>query len=459
VSDLRVQPFLDPGVRRAQLAGVRLAACVAVSMLAAACANEARVNPAASALPVGRAMYQVDAQHTGRSPHVGPRQVILLRTFNTAKVDAQDPTFATSDIQSSPAIGADGTAYVGLHSGTLWALRDPGSGNQLAARWSFHPPGASSWHATPALAADGTVYIGFSSDSGTPEAAGRLYALQAPPTGIEPLVLWSVDLGPGRQTSSPTIGPDGTIYVVAGLGRLSAISPEGDVKWTVQTGPVLKSSPALGPDGTVYVPSMNGKLYAVSPPVSRVGRTGRIRWTFRFAEHPGSGPAILSKSPPSGADGIGSGASPTVAPDGTIYIGANNSNFYAVSPEGKLLWLFEAQREIAGIWSTAALSADASTLYFGANRGGIYAVNRLDGSLRWRFPIVGSVYSSPALDAAGTLYTGSTVGHVMALEGATGRLIFDYDAGAPVWTAPAIRPDGSLVVADRKGRVMLLGEG
>src|SRR5207237_407993 len=132
------------------------------------------------------------------------------------------------------------------------------------------------------------------------------------------------------------------------------ISPEGRVKWTTQTGPVLKSSPALARDGTVYVPSMNGKLYAVSAPVA--GTSGAIKWTFRFAEYPGQGTPVVSHSPPAGADGIGSGASPTVGPDGTIYIGANNSNFYAVSPDGHLEWLYTAEREIAGIWSTAALS-------------------------------------------------------------------------------------------------------
>jgi len=258
---------------------------------------------------------------------------------------------------------------------------------------------------------------------------------------------------------------------MGGQGRLSAIAPDGRVQWTAQTGPTLKSSPALGRDGTVYVPSMNGKLYAIVPPVDQetesagappvdlANEMGTIRWTFRFAEFPGKGKPVTSHSPPAGADGIGSGASPTIGPDGTIYIGANNSNFYAIGPDGHLEWLFEAQREIAGIWTTAALSADNSTLYFGANKGGIYALNRIDGSLRWQYPIVGSVYSSPALDATDTLYTASTVGHVFALEGATGRLIFDYDARAPIWTVPAIRPDGSLVIADRLGRVMLLGEG
>jgi outer membrane protein assembly factor BamB len=431
-------------------------------ILSSGCLNRPAPDPALdfAPLPVGRSMYQVDAQHTGRSPHTGPRQPILLRTFNTSRIEVPDPVFGSADIQSSAAIGPDGTAYIGLHSGTLFALRDPaGAGNQLAARWSFHPVGGSSWHATPAIARDGTVYVGFSTDSASPEASGMLYALQAPTAGIDPQILWAVDLGPGRQTSSPIIGADGTVYAMGGEGRLSAISPDGNIRWTAQTGPTLKSSPALGRDGTVYVPSMNGKLYAVAPPNEPATGRGTIRWTFRFAEYPGTGSPVISHSPPAGADGIGSGASPTIGPDGTIYIGANNSNFYAITADGRLQWLFQAEREIAGIWSTAALSADNSTLYFGANRGGIYALNRVDGSLRWRYPVIGSVYSSPALDATNTLYTGSTVGHVLALDGATGRLIFDYDAQAPIWTAPALRPDGSLIVADRLGRVMLLGEG
>jgi outer membrane protein assembly factor BamB len=403
-------------------------------------------------------MYQMDAQHTGRSPHVGPRGLRLLGTFNASAVEIPDPVFGNSDIQSSAAIAPDGTAILGLHSGLVVALRDPaGAGDQLAARWSFHPPGGSSWHATPAIARDGAVYVGFSTNSSTPEAEGMLYALQAPSKGILPVVLWTVDLGPGRQTSSPTIGPDGTIYAMGGGGRLSAITPDGRVRWTAQTGPTLKASPALGQDGTVYVSSMNGKLYAVAPPAMPNGQPGTLRWVFRFAEFPGTGTPVVGHSPPAGADGIGSGASPTIGPDGTIYVGANNSNFYAISPDGHLNWLFEAQREIAGIWSTAALSVDNNTLFFGANKGGIYAVNRIDGTLTWQYQIPGSIYSSPAVDASGALYTASTVGHIFALDGATGGLIFDYDAGAPVWTAPAIRPDGSMVIADRTGRVMLLG--
>jgi outer membrane protein assembly factor BamB len=403
-------------------------------------------------------MYQVDLRHTGRSPYAGPRQAVLRRTFDSAGFDTPEPGDPRPEIQGSAAIGPDGTLYIGSFPGNLFALRDPGSGDALGVFWRFHPPGASSFHATPAIGRDGTVYIGFSTGGATPEARGTFYALRAPSGGIDPQVAWSVDLGPGRQTSSPTLGPDGTIYAVSGAGKLFAVAPDGTVKWTTQTGPSLKAAPALAADGTVYLATMDGKLYAVAPPAGAANQ-GSVRWTFDFGEHLGPTPLVTAPAPPPGADAKGSGASPTVASDGTIYVGANNSNFYAITPDGQLKWLYEAEREVAGIWSTAALSADDSTLYFGANSGGIYALGRANGSLRWQLGVPGSVYSSPALDSQGRLYVASTIGHLLGLDAATGQPIFDYDAGAPIRTAPAIRPDGSLVVADTKGRIMLFGAG
>lgn len=417
-------------------------------------------SPAASPAPAGpplagKPMYQMDPRHTGRSPYNGPRRPVLLRTFLTGSFPTQDPLTQRADIQSSAAIGPDGTIYIGNFPGNLFALRDPGAGDRLEVVWRFHPPGASSLHATPALGPDGTVYLGFGAGAQGQPASGKLYALRAPASGIDGQVVWSLDLDAARPTASPIMGPDGTIYAVGGNGLLVAASPNGTLRWSAQTGPTLKGSPALGPDGTLYVPSMDGKLYAVAPP-SGNGSAGSLRWTFDFGQHLGPTPLVTGQGG-GGATGIGSGATPTVGPDGTIYIGANNSNLYAVAPDGSQRWLFEAERELAGIWSAPAVSADGSTLYFTANKGGVYALNRADGRLGWQFSIYGSIYSSAALDARGTLYTGSTAGHLFALDSANGSLIFDYDAGPQIWSAPAIRPDGSLVTADRDGRVMLFG--
>jgi outer membrane protein assembly factor BamB len=402
-------------------------------------------------------MYQMDPQHTGRSAYAGPRTPVLLQSFDMKKIETREPGDPRPEIQSSAAIGPDGTIYIGDFTGNLAALTRAPDGNALSLSWRFHPLGASSFHATPAIGAGGTVYVGFSTGGATPEAKGTFYALRAPKSGSDAEVVWSVDLGPGRQTSSPTLGPDGTIYAVSGAGKLFALAPDGKVRWTAKTGPSLKAAPALAADGTLYLASMDGKLYAVKPPAAD-GAEGSIRWTFDFGQHPGKTPSVTAPVPPPGANGVGSGASPMIGPDGTIYLGANNSNFYALAPDGSLKWMYEAEREVAGIWSAAALSKDGRTLYFGANKGGLYALNAADGTRRWQFPIHGSVYSSPTLDARGTLYTGSTLGHVYALDGETGAIVFDYDAGVPVWTAPALRPDGSLVAGDLKGRVLLLGD-
>jgi outer membrane protein assembly factor BamB len=404
-------------------------------------------------------MYQVDAQHTGRSPYTGPTSNKVARTFDMSHLPAPTgkPGTPREDIQSSSAVGPDGTIYLADFPGNLVALRDPGQGATLDLFWRFHPDGGSSLHATPAVGSNGYVYLGFGAGSGA-DAKTTFYAVVAPMTGSEAQIGWSVDLGAGRMTSSPTIGPDGTIYAYSGPGKLYAIGADGKVRWTAAAGPSLRSSPALGPDGTVYLPSTDGKLYAITPPAGG-GETGAVAWTFDFGQHLGPTPLLTAAKGGGGANGIGSGASPTIGPEGTIYVGANNSNFYAIGPDGSLKWLFEAERELAGIWATAALSADGKTLYFGANKGGIYALNAADGSKVWQFPIYGSVYSSPALDAKGILYTGSTVGHVFAIDTSTGRPLWDYDAGQEVWTAPSILPNGSLVVADRKGKVLLFGPG
>jgi outer membrane protein assembly factor BamB len=296
------------------------------------------------------------------------------------------------------------------------------------------------------------------------DATTTLYALRAPTSGSEPQILWTVDLGPGQAGgptgNSPVIGPDGTIYALSGGGRLNAIKPDGSVLWTAQAGPAVKVSPAVAQDGTVYTSSLDGKLYALAPPAGS-GAQGSVKWTFDFGQHLGPTPLVatpVAGPPTRGQDAIGSASSATIGPDGTIYIGANNSNFYAIDPSGQQKWLFEAERELAGIWTTAALSSDASTVYFGANKGGIYAVNTRDGSRRWQFPIFASVYSSAILDARGMLYTGSSIGHVFGIDTTNGEGFADYDAQAAVWTAPALRPDGTLVVADRNGVVRVLGD-
>jgi len=403
-------------------------------------------------------MYQQDPRHTGRSPYAGPRQARVVRRFDMSLPQNMppDPVSPRPDVQSTSAIGPDGTIYIANFAGALFALRDSAAArDQLEVAWRFHPPNAASFHATPALSSDGsTVYLGFASGGFNGPSQATLYALKAPASGTDPQVVWTVDLGPVRVMASPTVGPDGTIYVANSTGQLFAIAPTGTVKWIAQTGPTIKSAPALGLDGSVYHASLDGQMYALSA-------QGQVKWAFAFGEHLGPTPLVTSdaggRGGGGGANGVGSGASPTIAPDGTVFIGANNSNMYAVSPDGTLKWLFEAERELAGIWTTPVLSLDGKTLYFGANKGGVYAVDADTGARRWQFPVYGSIYASSVLDARGVLYTGTTIEHVYALDSARGEQLWDFDAHNQVWSAPSIRPDGTLVIADRSGLVQVFG--
>jgi outer membrane protein assembly factor BamB len=399
-------------------------------------------------------MYQQDAQHTGRSSFAGPRLGSVVRRYDTSTPGnlPSDAAIPRDDFQSSGVVGADGTFYIANFPGVLFALKDdPSAANQLQVLWRFHPPAASSFHATPALSSDGnTLYLGFAAGAFSGQGSAALYAVNA----ANGQMVWSADLGATRVMASPTVGSDGTLYVGTAGGQLAAVGADGKVKWTAQTGPAIKSAPAIGQDGTIFMPSSDGNLYAVSS-------SGQVKWTFNFGEHLGPTPLVTSPQQGpgggGGANGIGSGASPTIGSDGAVYIGANNSNMYAVNPDGTQKWLFEAERELAGIWTTPCLSADGGTIYFGANKGGIYAVNTADGSKRWQFPVYGSIYASSVLDSNGVLYTGSTIEHLYAVNAGTGEQMWDLNVQNQIWCAPSIRPDGTLIFADRGGIVQVVG--
>ena len=167
----------------------------------------------------------------------------------------------------------------------------------------------------------------------------------------------------------------------------SPIAPNGSVKWTAQTGATIKSAPALGTDGTVYHATSDGKMYAVSPQgqvevdlrlrrAPRPDAAGDVRgrparrWRRRGERHRQRRVADRR----SGWHGL--------------YRRQQQQHVRGARRTASMKWLFEAERELAGIWTTPVLSADGSTLYFGANKGGVYALNAGNGSAQVAVPRV-----------------------------------------------------------------------
>jgi outer membrane protein assembly factor BamB len=268
-------------------------------------------------------------------------------------------------VLSSPAVGSDGTVYVGSHDYKLYAFNPSGT-----VKWTYATGGAI--YSSPALGSDGTVYIG-SDDY-------KVHAVN--PDGS---FKWDFETGDVID-SSPAIGADGTVFIGSKDNQLYAINPDGTLKWSYTTGGDVDSAPSISEDGVVYVGSDDDKLYALRP-------DGTLKWSYTTMD-------IVRSSA-------------AVAADGTIYIGSVDGTFYAVKADGSLKWSFITSDEIR---SSAAIGNDG-TVYFGSYEGRLYALNP-DGSLGWISDgMTDSVFSSPAVGSDGTLYIGSHDYRVYAISG------------------------------------------
>ena len=272
-------------------------------------------------------------------------------------------------VQSSPALGADGTVYVGSDDFNLYAVNPDGT-----QQWTF--PTANFARSSPAIGADGTIYVG-SDDS-------NLYAVN--PDGSQS---WAFPTG-GSVQSSPALGADGTVYVGSDDFNLYAVNPDGSQKWSFPTGDKISSSPAIGVDGSIYVGSWDNNLYAINP-------DGTQQWAFS------TGDDVLS--------------SPSVGPDGAIYVGSNDTNLYATNPDGSSRWTFPT----GGLFASAPAIASDGSIYVGTSDTNLYAINS-NGTQRWVVPTQGGVVSSPAIAADGTVYAGSNDSDLYAINSQTGGL-------------------------------------
>jgi len=140
-------------------------------------------------------------------------------------------------------------------------------------------------------------------------------------------------------------------------------------------------------------------------------------------------------------------SSPAIADDGTIYFGSRDRQLYAVTPAGKLKWKFATQ---AWVDSSPAIAADG-TIYFGSWDKNFYALNT-DGSLKWKFAVGGIVDSSPAIAADGTIYFGAHNKKLYALDSA-GKPRWTFPTGAEISCSPAIGPDGDVYFSSGDGNL------
>ena len=130
--------------------------------------------------------------------------------------------------------------------------------------------------------------------------------------------------------------------------------------------------------------------------------------------------------------------SPSIASDGTVYIGSRGNNLYAVNTGGTEKWRFEASESIM---SSPTIGPDG-TIYAGSHDGHLYALET-DGTEKWRFETGDWVLRSPAIDSEGTIYAGSLDGYLYAIS-PEGEEEWKFDAKYPIRSSPAIGEDGTI---------------
>jgi outer membrane protein assembly factor BamB len=287
-------------------------------------------------------------------------------------------TWNCPGVNSSPAIGDDGTVYVRTEC-QLHALNADAS-----EKWQFSGHRNVSW--LPAIGPEGNIYIvGFDDGpSGDNKSRFRTYLHAVDQAGVQQ---WEYDFGYGPSqdgftgrggVTAPAVANDGTVYVGCWDKQLYAFSPSGALKWTYLSGGVIGTSflsinadPSIAKDGTVYFATDEPRLYAVHP-------DGTLAWSVALA-------------------GLAQGT-PSIAKDGSLYVPCMDGKLYSFAPDGALRWLYGT-----GLSHSPATLDAAGTAYIGSADGKLYAINP-NGALKWTFSAADEIWAQPTLGEDGTLH-------------------------------------------------------
>ena len=302
--------------------------------------------------------------------------------------------------------------------------------------------------------------------------------------------------------SSPAV-VQGIVYLSTGDKRVVALKGDtGDILWEHQvTGPVSKadgttwwefstgdlvySSPSVY-QGVVYIGSSNNKLYALD------AQTGKKRWSYETDGRILSDPAVREEvvainsqdrhmyivDADTGKHRLGmltadARGSPALD-DELAYVADSRGLLMAVDwtkrelpfeltarwvrtqlfvwqlvgtlpPPKGFVWRFWNPRE--SFVGTPVLGA--GMVYVAAESGAVYALDRSDGQLAWKFKADAVLKESPSV-AGETLYVGDVNGVIYGVNALTGEGIWKFKVDGRISSTPVVG-NGMLYVASDNG--------
>lgn len=299
-----------------------------------------------------------------------------------------------SDILSSPAVTGS-TLYIGSMSGNVYALRTTG-GNKGSLKWSYRlgnairssavvsgnllyvgadnlfvaldasngnfkwSYGVEQYVASPAIS-NGIVYV----------ASDRLYAFEETTALAAMIQKWQYDTG-STISMSGTAVDGGVTYVGADDGNLYAIDNLGILKWkyNTNTNHPISTTPAVS-SGVVYFGARtNQTFYAVNT------ADGTLKWSKNI------GPTISSEFFVS--------STPTVV-SGVVYLGAYNGKAYALNATtGATIWEYDTTSASfsAGSYNLSSIVIDSGNAYFSYAHTRVVSLNATTGVKNWEYTLV-----------------------------------------------------------------------
>ncbi|MDE5642923.1 MAG: PKD domain-containing protein [Muribaculaceae bacterium] len=365
--------------------------------------------------------------------------------------DLRNPSFTYESAGSYPVTLTVTDSY-GLTTSITKSVNIQDPTQVIATQWTAALGGAVKGGSSAAVSPDGSTVYMLRSLADSDLAA--LFAYDA----ADGQVKWTFDLSAAMSGtsataqakdvfSSPSVGADGTIYMVVrdlqsttaerGVYVIAA-NPDGTLKWAKKG----------GASGT--------NLYAITPAVDAAGNIfvatrGNEVWKFSRS---GDMTAFAT-------DGVGVTAGMSVSKSGTVYGAANGANgFFALDGNsGAPLWKYNTDFGAAADALTGALrSAQAAidtdgTVYYvtDAGAGGQIIAFSAAGSVKWIHATAGAIPDGGVVIAEdGTLYsnggTASSEG-LIALNG-DGSLKWTFATRGIVQTSPVLDNRGYIHVVD-----------
>lgn len=326
-----------------------------------------------------------------------------------------DTKVTYAPINGSSAIATDGTIYVFTQNaygvtGRLIALNPDGS-----KKWEFDV-GADfvGSFSTPSIADDGTIYVG---------ANNGLVAINPNGTGK-----WTYPVL--SYANSPSIATDGTIYISESAGFLSAVNPDGSLKWTVSMGNnvnIFQDGIAIAPNGILYLSTDDDLVRSYTA-------AGVLRWTYNANRSGPNTPAITGDS-------------------GEIYVSYDDGFVVALDNSGVSKWT----QDLGGN-KTPALTFSSNNMIYAVSGDFLYKINPVDGAAIWSYNAGNNIRTTPAIGDDEVIYFADVNAKLFAVN-AQGTIEWFSDSASLFATqgSPVIGDNGIIYYTTAAGRVRAVG--